>query len=172
LLQQRAVLLRNLRAAADPPGTVRFADVSAAGGSYFAVPHRGRGAAFGDLDNDGRIDAVVSHTNEPIAVLRNVYESPSHWLGVALVGKRHRDATGAKLVLEQGPARQVRAVTGGGSYCSASDPRVVFALAPEGTFQLTVRWPSGTEQKWTGTALGRNRYVELTEGNDTPKVMK
>ena len=63
-------------------------------------------------------------------------------------------------------------MTGGGSYCSASDSRVVFALAPQGDFRLTVRWPSGTEQTWNGAALGRNRYVVLTEGNDEPRVPK
>src|SRR5438874_2278404 len=72
--QQDAVLLHNLRRPGDPPGRARFANASAAGGDYFRVPHLGRGVAFGDLDNDGKIDVVVSHLNEPVALLRNVFE--------------------------------------------------------------------------------------------------
>lgn len=168
--KQNAVLLRNLRKP-DEAG-VRFQDVSAVGGDYFKAPHMGRGAAFGDLDNDGRIDVVVSHSNEPVALLRNVFEAPSHWLGVALVGKAHREAIGATLTLTQGAARQVKTVNGGGSYMSSNDGRVLFALAPEGDFRLTVRWPSGKEQSWPGTALGRNRYVVLTEGDDKVQAPK
>src|SRR5262249_42010264 len=151
----------NLRRPGDPPGTVRFADVSAAGGDYFRSPHLGRGVAFGDLDNDGRIDMVVSHLNEPVVLLRNCAEPKTHWLGVALVGKAPRDAIGARLTLTQGEARQVRAVKGGGSYLSSNDPRVVFALDTEGEYRLTVRWPSGREESWGGKDLGRDRYVVL-----------
>jgi hypothetical protein len=129
----------------------------------------GRGVAFGDLDNDGKIDAVVSHTNEPVALLRNTAETRSSWLGVQLRGQAPRDAVGAWLTLRQGEARQVQAVKGGGSYLSSSDSRVVFGLAPEGAYRLTVRWPSGREQSWDGEALGRGRYVVLTEGEEQPR---
>ena len=167
--KQDAVLLHNLRKPGDPPGRVRFANASAAGGDYFRVPHVGRGAAFGDLDNDGRIDLVVSHTNEPVAVLRNVFEPQTRWVGVALVGKAPRDPVGAVLTLTQGDRRQVQAVKGGGSYLSSNDPRAVFALAPEGGYRLTVRWLSGKEQSWDGGALGRDRYVVLHEGEEQPR---
>jgi hypothetical protein len=167
--KQDAVLLRNLRAPGDPPDRVRFANVSAAGGDYFRAPHMGRGVAFGDLDNDGKIDMVVSHTNEPVALLRNVFEPQTHWVGVALVGKAPRDAVGAVLTLAQGDRRQVQAVKGGGSYLSSNDPRAVFALAAEGGYKLTVRWPSGREQTWDGTALGRDRYVVLHESEEQPR---
>jgi enediyne biosynthesis protein E4 len=162
--QQKAVLLRNLRRTNDPAGTVRFAEVSSAGGSYFAAPHRGRGAAFGDLDNDGKIDVIVSHVNEPVAVLRNVYSPQSQWLGVTLVGKRHRDPTGARLTLSQNGNRRVQTVNGGGGYLSSSDRSVVFALAPRAEFRLTVKWPSGLEQSWDEDTLGRDRYFTLIEG--------
>jgi hypothetical protein len=162
--KQRAVLMRNLRRPGDPPGQVRFADVSASGGAYFQTTHMGRGAAFGDLDNDGKIDVVVSHLNEPVVLLRNTAESPSSWLGVALRGKAPRDAVGARLTLVQGETSQVQAIKGGGSYLSSSDSREVFRLAPEGAYRLTVRWPSGLEQSWDAHALGRDRYVVLDEG--------
>jgi hypothetical protein len=168
--RQNAVLLRNLRKPGDQAGTVRFAEVSAAGGGYFAVPHTGRGVALGDLDNDGKTDVVVSHTNEPVAVLRNVYEPQSRWLGVGLAGRGRRDVAGATLSLVQGGVRQVRAVNGGGSYLSHGDRRVVFALGTGADYRLTVRWPSGGEQSWDAAALGRDRYVTLTEGEDEPRV--
>jgi hypothetical protein len=167
--RQDAVLLRNLRTPADPPGHVRFANVSAAGGDYFRSPHPGRGAAFGDLDNDGRVDLIISHVNEPVAVLRNTFETQAPWLGVALVGKAPRDVVGALLTLTQGDRRQVQAVKGGGSYLSSNDPRALFALVPDGAYRLTVRWPSGREQSWDGGALGRDRYVVLHEGEDQPR---
>jgi hypothetical protein len=166
--RQQAVLLRNLRGPTDPPGQVHFANVSAAGGAYFAAPHLGRGVAVGDLDNDGKIDVVVSHLNEPVALLRNSAETGTAWLGVALRGRAPRDAFGARLTLAQGEARQVRVVNGGGSYLSSSDRRVVFALAPGG-YGLTVRWPSGREQSWDGAALGREHYVLLEEGEERPR---
>jgi hypothetical protein len=162
---QKPVLLHNLRKPTDPPGRARFADASASGGSYFAAPHTGRGLAFGDLDNDGKIDLVISHLNEPIVLLRNTAEATSGSLGVALRGKAPRDPVGARLTLVQGEARQVRAINGGGSYLSSNDSRVVFALAP-GDFRLTVRWPSGREQSWDGAALGRDHYVTLEEGEE------
>jgi hypothetical protein len=167
--KQDAVLLRNLRKPGDPPGHVRFANVSTAGGDYFRSPHAGRGAAFGDLDNDGRIDVVVSHVNEPVTLLQNTFEAQTGWLGVALVGKAPRDAVGALLTLTQRDRQQVQAVKGGGSYLSSNDPRALFALTGEGGYRLTVRWPSGREQSWDGTALGRDRYVALHEGEEQPR---
>ena len=131
--------------------------MSASGGPYFRTPHLGRGAAFGDLDNDGKIDVVVSHLNEPVVLLRNTAETQTRWLGVALRGKAPRDAVGARLTLTQGEARQVRAVKGGGSYLSSSDSRVVFSLAAEGDYRLTVRWPSGREESWAGGPNLRRR---------------
>lgn len=167
--QQDAVLLHNLRQPGDPPGRVRFANASAAGGDYFRVPHLGRGAAFGDLDNDGRIDIVVGHTNEPVVILRNVFEPTTQWIGIALVGKAPRDAVGAVLTLTQGNRRQMQAVKGGGSYLSSNDSRCVFALAADAGYRLTVRWPSGQEQSWEVADLGRGRYVVLHEGDDQPR---
>jgi enediyne biosynthesis protein E4 len=163
--RQEPALLKNRRTLGDPPGQVRFADVSAAGGDYFRSPHLGRGVAFGDLDNDGRIDLVVSHLNEPVALLRNTAEPARGWVGVSLEGKAPRDPAGVRLTFTQGGTTQVRAVNGGGSYLSSSDPRVVFAAGP-GAYRLTVRWPSGREQTWDDAALGRDHYAVLREGED------
>jgi enediyne biosynthesis protein E4 len=162
-VRQRPVLLRNERRSGDEPFEVRFADVSAKAGPYFQVGHLGRGAALGDLDNDGRVAIVLSPTNEPVVVLRNRAGIGKHWLGVELVGKPYRDAVGARLQLEVAGQTLVRAVKGGGSYLSSGDRRVVFGLGQrEQVGRLTVRWPSGATQVWEG--LGVDRYWILEEG--------
>jgi hypothetical protein len=159
--KQRPILFRNLGRSGGGPA--RFRDVSARGGPFFQVRRVGRGVALGDLDNDGRTDAVISHTNEPAVVLRNVSDDNHHWLGVRLVGKPNRDAVGAVLTLEVQGRKLVRQVKGGGSYLSAGDPRVLFGLGTAGRVgRLTVRWPSGKSQTWDG--LASDRYWELEEG--------
>src|SRR5207245_2647989 len=80
-LLQKAVLLHNTRKPGDKPWEVRFQDVSAEAGPFFQTKHMGRGAAFGDLDNDGRIDIVISHVNEPVVVLQNTLQHGNHSLG-------------------------------------------------------------------------------------------
>src|SRR5207244_5381883 len=112
---------------------VRFQDVSAEAGPFFQTKHMGRGAAFGDLDNDGRADIVISHVNEPVVLLQNSLRNGNHWLGIELVGNPYRDAVGAKLVLEVGGQKLMRIIKGGGSYLSASDRRVLFGLGKSDT---------------------------------------
>jgi hypothetical protein len=167
-VRQRPVLLRNLRKPGTKPHQVQFENVSDRAGRFFQMPHQGRGAAFGDLDNDGKIDIVISHLNEPAVLLQNVLENGHHWLGIELVGNPYRDAVGAKLTLEVGGQKLVRTVKGGGSYLSASDRRIIFGL---GTHQkagrLTVRWPSGRIQTWDGLTV--DRYWRLEEGKAEPQ---
>jgi len=170
-LAQRAVLLRNVRRKGQPPAEVRFQEVSEQGGSYFRGVHRGRGVAFGDLDNDGRADIVVSHCNEPVVLLRNSHESGNHWLGFRLIGNPNRDAVGAVLTLEVEGQRLVRYVKGGGSYLSANDPRVLFGLGSATKVdRLTVRWASGRNQTWNGNSLGVDHYLVLREGESSVGV--
>jgi hypothetical protein len=126
--KQPAVLLRNLRKPGDKLFDVRFENVSAKAGPFFQTRRQGRGAAFGDLDNDGRTDIVISHLNEPVVLLRNTLDNGNHWLGIELVGKPYRDAVGAKLTLEVGNQKLTRFIKGGGSYLSSSDRRVIFGL--------------------------------------------
>jgi hypothetical protein len=162
-LRQKPVLLRNLRQPGQPPRDVRFEEVSRKAGPFFQVEHIGRGAAFGDLDNDGKTDIVISHLNEPVVLLQNVLDNGNHWLGIELIGKRYRDAVGAKLTLEAGGQKLVRAIKGGGSYLSANDRRVIFGLGKGlESGRLTVRWPSGTIQTWEN--MGIDRYWRLIEG--------
>jgi enediyne biosynthesis protein E4 len=163
-LRQRAILLRNKREG-------RFADISMQGGEYFRGEHIGRGIALGDLDNDGRIDMAISHLNEPAALLRNVADVGNHWLGFELHGKNHRDVAGAKLILEAGGRKQTRYSKGGGSYVSASDRRLVFGLGQTDQVEkLTVVWPWGQEQQWSGAQLKVDRYWRLEEGKDSAQT--
>jgi enediyne biosynthesis protein E4 len=158
--RQRPVLLRNEQG--------RF-KASRQGGSYFAQPHNARGAAFGDLDNDGKIDVVVSHLNEPVVVLRNVAPTDGrHWLGIDLAGAKNRDVVGARVVLDGTPNPQVRFAKGGASYASTNDRRLVFGLGPASTVgKVTVYWPSGKSQEFTG--LKPDQYWRLSEGEAAPQ---
>jgi enediyne biosynthesis protein E4 len=145
-----------------------FKDASDRGGAYFQAPAIARGLALGDLDNDGRPDLVCTHTNGPIAVLRNEGVGGSPWLGVKLAGKGHRDIVGSTVILEGESRTLTRFVTGGGSYLSASDPRILFGLGTVGKVKrVTVRWSWGESQSWDGLEPGA--YWELTEGQPTAK---
>ncbi|HEY8503074.1 MAG TPA: CRTAC1 family protein, partial [Gemmataceae bacterium] len=159
--RQRPVLLLNR-------GGERFRDASGQIGDYAATPRLARGVGFGDLDNDGRTDLVVSHMNEPTVVLRGIGGPDNHWVGVRLEGKGHACAVGARAVWEAGGQRQTRFVKGGGSYASSGDRRLLFGLGREATGRLTVTWPDGTEQKFDSLAV--DRYYRITQGSAEPEV--
>jgi hypothetical protein len=154
--KQRPVLLRN-------QGDSSFADYSKRGGSWFESQHLSRGLALGDLDNDGKVDAVIANMNEPAAVLRNVAPTEGrHWLGVELKGKDHREVVGARIILEAGGVKQYRFAKGGGSYASSPDRRHVFGLDKTDKIdRITVEWPGGKVQQWTDLAV--DKYHKLVE---------
>jgi hypothetical protein len=163
-LKQLPVLFHNTAG----PGGRLFKDVTKRGGSYFQAPAVARGLAVGDLDNDGRADLVVTHTNGPVAVLRNGGVGGHPWLGVKLVGKGHRDVVGSTVVLEGESRTLTRFAKGGGSYLSAHDPRILFGLGTAGKpKRVTVKWSWGGTQSWDNLEPGA--YWELTEGQPAAK---
>jgi hypothetical protein len=132
-------------------------------GDYAATPRLGRGLAAGDLDNDGRIDLVLSHMNEPATLLRGVGGQGHAWLGVQLVGKDNACVVGARAVLEVDGKRLTRFVKGGGSYASSGDRRLVFGLGKGKPGRLTVTWRDGREQRFDG--LAADRYYRIVQGS-------
>jgi hypothetical protein len=146
--RQKPVLLRNV-------GGGKFKVATRQGGPYFDEAHLARGAALGDLDDDGRTDAVISHINDPVAVLHNVADvGENHWLGVSLAGRENADVVGAKVILEAGGRTQTRFAKGGGSYCSSPDRRLVFGLGKTDKIdRITVVWPDRTKDEWKGSAV-------------------
>ena len=125
-----------------------FVDVSAASGAVFSQPWLSRGMAIGDIDNDGRLDAVVTTNDGPVHILHNETPTQNHWLLVKLVGhKSNRDAIGAEVKLVTAKGQQFATVSTAGSYLSSSDKRVHFGLGSEPPVQsIEIRWPSGIQQ--------------------------
>jgi enediyne biosynthesis protein E4 len=125
-----------------------FVDVSAASGSVFHEAWLGRGLATGDIDNDGRMDAVVSTNDGPAYVVHNEIKTDNHWLTLKLVGhKSNRDAIGARVKIVTSRGAQYATVTTASSYLSSSDKRVHFGLASDATVQtIEIQWPSGVRQ--------------------------
>ena len=138
----------------EPPVLIRniggkFADISAAAGSVFKEPWVGRGMAVGDIDNDGRLDAVITTNDGAAHILRNETPTENHWLILKLVGHRsNRDGIGAEVKLTTAKGmQQLQTVTTAGSYLSSSDKRVHFGLGAEAVAQrVEIRWPSGIVQ--------------------------
>jgi len=140
---ERPQLFRNLDGA-------RFKEVPPATGSGLADVITARGAAFGDLFNDGHIDVVINNIDSTPSLLRNVEKNGNHWLTLKLVGgpKSPRDAIGAKVFLTAGGVRQRADVFSGGSYSSSSDQRLHFGLGTSTRIdKIEIHWPSGLKQQ-------------------------
>lgn len=140
----------------------KFRDISQRLGSYGRKRYLGRGVAFGDLDNDGRTDLVISHLNEPVAILRGIGGVGCHWLGIELIGKDHADIVGTKVELQVGARTLTRFAKGGGSYLSSNDRRLLFGLGSEAKpGRLTVTWPNGVKKHFE--RLATDRYHRLVQ---------
>ncbi len=155
---QRPLLFRNLDGA-------KFQEVPPATGSGLAAVMTARGAAFGDLFNDGHIDVVINNVDSTPALLRNVVKRSNHWVTLKLVGgsKSPRDAIGAKAFVIAGGVRQRGDVFSGGSYASSSDQRLHFGLgAATKVDQVEIHWPSGAKEQIALPAV--DRIYTVVEG--------
>jgi enediyne biosynthesis protein E4 len=158
--KQRKVVYRNRRDG-------RFEDVTERLGAPATTPRAGRGAAFGDVDNDGDVDVVVNNVHDTPDLFLTEADGRNHWLTVALEGTRsNRSAIGARVRASAGGVVQTQEVRGGGSYASQNDLRVHFGLAEAANVErLEVRWPSGLEEEWRDLAV--DRITALKEGSGT-----
>ncbi len=144
-------------------GGGKFADVSRQAGDVFQQPWVGRGMATGDLDNDGRVDAVISTNDGAAHLLHNETVSPNHWLTLALTGHTsNRDGIGAMIKLTTSKGPQYVTVSTTGSYLSSKDKRAYFGLGPDKAAQtIEIHWPSGIVQ--TLTNLKADQILKVDE---------
>ncbi len=159
-LEQRNQLFRNAGG--------RFEDVTGRAGAAFDLVEVSRGAAFGDIDNDGDTDVVIANGNGPARLLINNGGGSNHWLGLRLLHTEGRDAIGAHVIVERssGPALRRRARSDG-SYASANDPRVLAGLgASDEAPSVRVFWPSGRVEEWDAVQV--DMYTTLAEGTGRP----
>jgi len=155
---QRPLLFRNVDGS-------KFTEAPPTTGSGLADVISARGAAFGDLFNDGHIDVVLNVIDSTPVLLRNVVQNGNHWLTLKLIGggKSPRDAQGAKVFLTAGGVRQRADVFSGGSYASTSDSRVHFGLGAAAKIEkVEILWPDGFREEVRVSAV--DRILTLTEG--------
>ena len=146
-------------------GTGRFSDVTATAGPAFKIYDVSRGAAVGDLDNDGDTDVVVFNNGGPTRVLLNEVGNRRHWLGLGVIDDRHRrDALQARIeVVRRGGVSSWRRVHTDGSYLSASDPRVLIGLGADPSPRtIRVHWAGGRVEEFPDLAV--DRYWMLESG--------
>jgi hypothetical protein len=141
-------------------------NVSSESGPVFAKEFAARGLALGDFDNDGSVDALVAVNDGAPLLLRNHAGRKNHWLGVRLIGRKANvDAIGAKITWRSGEVQRHRWITGGGSFLSSHDPRVVLGLGQRAKIDwLEVRWPlpSGKVERFLNPPV--DRYITIVEG--------
>jgi hypothetical protein len=173
-LHQAKLLMRNL-------GDGRFEDVTGRGGAALQLSDVSRGAAFGDVDNDGATDVIVANNSGTVRLLINAIGHRNHWVGLRLVGGvmsrppaatgrpvraegEGRDMLGARVAITRGDGLTLwRRVRADGSYASANDPRVLAGLGGSSTpVRIRVIWPGGASEEWNDVPV--DRYTTLREG--------
>jgi hypothetical protein len=143
-----------------------FENVSQKSGPVFAKNFSARGLAIGDFDNDGAVDVLISVNGGAPVLLRNNAGKQNHWLGLTLMGTRsNRDAVGARVTYQAGDLKGSRMKTGGGSFLSSHDPRLVLGLGQRTKIDFVeIKWPSGAIQRLTDLPI--DRYLTVVEGQE------
>jgi len=151
-----------------------FTEVGAQLGAPFAEKHTGRGAAFGDIDNDGDVDVVINNLDGPPQVLRNDGGNANNSILIKTIGvKSNRDGVGARVKVIAGDLTQIGEVHSGDSYLSQSDMRLHFGVGKMTKIDLVeVHWPSGTVDKVTGVGVNRILSIKEGQGEVTQKNFK
>ena len=150
-----------------------FEDVSAQAGEIFQKAWVGRGLAIGDIDNDGRLDVVVTGNDGAFYVLHNSTQTQNHWLTLELIGHRsNRDGIGAEVKLTTAKVSQLATVTTADSYLSSSDKRVHFGLGAETVARtIEIRWPSGIRQTMKDVRVDKILKIEEPSATPNGKVL-
>jgi len=156
--EQRKIVYHN-------DGKGHFTDVTEKLGPPLTTPKAGRGAAFGDFDNDGQVDVAIANVNDRTDLYRTIGDPANHWVALTLVGtSSNRNAIGARVHCVSAGVQQWQEVRGGGSYMSQNDFRVNFGLAQaKKVDRIEVRWPNGLEESWDN--LEADRFHTLKEGS-------
>lgn len=153
---QRKELYQNL-------GNGKFKEIAREAGSDLMIPKSSRGAAFGDYDNDGNIDALVINMNDRPSLFRNEGGNRNHWITMLLKGTRsNRDAIGARVEIQAGGRTQVDEVRSGASYLSHNDMRIHFGLGSASRVdRIRIRWPNGNAEELPG--VDADQFLTITE---------
>jgi hypothetical protein len=155
---ERKRLFRNL-------GNGKFEDVTSLAGAVFGLAELSRGAAFGDIDNDGDTDILVANNGGPVRLLINNVGNRQHWLGLRVVGSASpRDMLGARIAIVHADGRTLwRRARSDGSYASANDPRVLVGLGTSTTpVRVRIVWPDGAAEEWED--IVPDRWITLRQG--------
>jgi hypothetical protein len=149
-------------------GDGTFLQMGAEAGPGINALHCGRGAAFGDFDNDGDMDVLIMNVNEPPSLLRNDAPPGNHWIKIRLEGtKSNRSAIGARVLVRYGGKVQVQEVLSQSSFLSSNDPRLHFGLGAATNADIEVHWPLGLVE--TMKSVAADQLLTLKEGSGQVK---
>jgi enediyne biosynthesis protein E4 len=151
--RERAILYRNL-------GSGTFEDVSEQAGPAILERHAARGAAFGDMDNDGSIEVLINNQNEAPSLFKQQRTPRGNWIILKLEGiQSNRSAIGAHVTVRAGGRVQMDEVRSGGSYLSQSDLRLHYGVGGAARADVEIRWPSGIRQRVTDLPVNRGHVI-------------